>query len=310
MGAPKIRQLAFRALRLRQAPRHPPAGAGDAVPAESRGAGGSAPEADQPAAQFQPPPKVRRGAGPGVGAPLLAPLVTLALAAAAQVVVRTAAHGPAVTGRSVVIASVAERVQAGDVFTDSRGAGVLTAPPLYPLLLAAGGAAGLTTADAARVVNAAAVGALVLVAGVWLARNIRSRLLAGGGAAALTVCGPVAHFGASSHGGVVFALFALLALTQLAGARDARSRLLAAVFAMLAAATEFAGATLIIAGVAIFLWQRPGARASRAAPEEGCGPLAGQTPRRRANWRAATLLAFRNGAVLRRTTLRRSGGAP
>ena len=204
---------------------------------------------------------------------------------------RTAAHGPAVTGHSVVIASVAERVQAGDVFTDSRGAGVLTAPPLYPLLLAAGGVAGLTTADAARVLNAAAVGALVLVAGVWLARNIRSRLLAGGAAAALTVCGPVAHFGASSHGGVVFALFALLALTQLAGARDARSRLLAAVFAMLAAATEFAGATLIIAGVAIILWQRPGARASRAAPEEGCGPLAGQTPRRRANWRAAALFA-------------------
>ena len=290
MGAPKIRQPAFRALRLRQAPRHPPAGAGDAVPAESRGAGGAAPEADQPAAQFQPPPKVRRGAGPGVGAPLLALLVALALAAAAQVVVRTAAHGPAVTGPSVVVAAVAERIRAGDGFTDSR-ADVLTPPPLYPLLLAAGGVAGLTTADAARVVNAAAVGALVLVAGVWLARNIRSRLLAGGSAAALTVCGPVAHFGASLHGGALFALFALLALTQLARARHVRSRLLAAVFAMLAAATEFAGATLIIAGGAVILWQRPGACVSRAAPEEGCGPLAGQTPRRRTNWRAAALFA-------------------
>ena len=224
-------------------------------------------------------------------APFAGLLIAIAVVAAAQVVVRTAAHGPAVTGNSVIIVAIAEHLHAGNGLTDLRGRGLLAAPPLYPGLLAAGSlVAGLTTADVARMVNAAAVGALALVAGVWLAGNIRSRLLAAGTATVLTVCGPVAHFAASLHSGVLFALFAVLALTQLTQTPNApKHPHRAALFTMLAAATEFAGVTLIITGVMIVLLRSSSVRGAERALEGDTGALRRLARTSAANWRAAAL---------------------
>ena len=67
---------------------------------------------------------------------------------------------------------------AGEGWQDSFGRPLVGWPPLFPLLLAAGGWVGIEPFAAGRLLNAAAFGLTILAAGNYLRSNLRSRGLA------------------------------------------------------------------------------------------------------------------------------------
>ena len=144
-------------------------------------------------------------------------------------------------------------------------------PPLYPILLAAGGFFVADPHDVAAPLNAVVFGLTVFVAGRWLRQRIRSRFLFVWGCLALALALPLTHLASWAVSEPAFILFALLALFRAeAHLRDGgRSSLAwAALFTALACLTRYPGVTVIVAIVAALLLQRgrpAGERLRRAA---------------------------------------------
>ncbi len=196
-------------------------------------------------------------------------VIVMAVLGAAHVLVRTSTYGAALSGDAVSYLSAAENLMAGKGLQDFRGTGLLQWPPLFPLLLAAIGLAGIEPLDAGRLVNVAACGLIILVSGLWLRRSLRSPLLAMGAVLALSTSYPLGYFSSFIITEAIFVLFTLLALMQMEtfSNRTVRWRhlVLAALFTALAALTRYAGIAVIVTGILMLLLCREGGRGPLAA---------------------------------------------
>ena len=183
-------------------------------------------------------------------------IVVLAGLGTAHILVRTAPYGVAVNADTTTFLSTALNFLAGEGWQDFAGAPLVGWPPLFPLLLAAGGWIGIEPLAAGRWINATAFGLTILAAGVYLRSQLRSQWLVLAATATLAASLPLTHFASYCITEPVFVLFTLLALIQWASflQRGGRTPLWwAAVFTALAALTRYPGAALIGTGVLLLL---------------------------------------------------------
>ena len=199
-------------------------------------------------------------------------LVAVAVLGGGLVLARGAADGVRLLPDSIDYIAAARNLVAGE------GLGRLPDgqpydlwPPLYPVLLAAGGFFVADPHDVAGPLNAVVFGLTVFVAGRWLRQRIRSRFLFAWGCLALALALPLTHLASWAVSEPPFILFALLALFRAeAHLRDGgRSPLAWAVlFTALACLTRYSGVAVLVAVTAALLLQRgrpPGERLKRAA---------------------------------------------
>ena len=206
--------------------------------------------------------------------------VLLAVLGAAHILLRTSVYGAAIGADSVAYLSIVENLLAGHGLQDYRGVAFLPWPPGFPLLLAGvATGAGIEPSEAARLVNAAAFGLSILLAGLWLRRTLGSPVLAAGMCLIVATSYYLSHAASYVMTEATFILFTLLALMRMEcfssrGApasaveappatplmrmerfanRGAPGLVLAAAFSGLAASTRYAGGALIITGVLLLL---------------------------------------------------------
>ena len=175
---------------------------------------------------------------------------------AAHILVRTATYGLAATRDSSILLSTAMNFLAGEGWQDFAGSPVIGWPPLFPLLLVAGGWIGIEPAEAGRWVNATAFGLTILVAGGWLRSKLRSQWLVLAATATIAASLPLSELASRFLTEPLFCLFTLLALIQLAAFLERRTDAplrWAAVCTALAALTRWPSVVLIGTGV-LLLW--------------------------------------------------------
>ncbi len=186
-------------------------------------------------------------------------IVVLAGLGTAHILVRTATYGPAVGPDSAGFLSMAINFLAGEGWQIFTGTSIVTWPPLFPLLLAAGGWIGIEPLEAGRLLNATAFGLTILAAGSWLRSNLRSRGLVLAATGTIAASLPLSELASSLFTDSLFALFTLLALIQLASFLQRGGRMplyWAVVFTALAAVTRYPGVVLIGTGVLLLLGRR------------------------------------------------------
>ena len=174
----------------------------------------------------------------------------------AHILVRTATYGAAATRDSSIVLSTAMNVLAGEGWRDFSGFSIIGWPPLFPLLLMAGGWVGIEPVAMGRFVNAIAFGLTILVAGCWLHSNLRSRGLALAATATIAASLPLSELASRFLTEPLFCLFALLALIQLASFLERRTDAplyWAAACTALAGLTRWPGVVLVGTGV-LLLW--------------------------------------------------------
>ena len=201
------------------------------------------------------------------------PLLALAALGVTHILVRTASHGAAIGADSVTYLSAAENLLAGHGLEDFRG----HSPPqwawLFPLLVAAVAAiADVEAAAAARLINATAFGAIILLAGTWFRRAIPSPALATGATLVVATSHHLSHSASYVMTEATFIAFTLFAIMRMDAMRTGRmghtALAVAALGAGLAAATRYAGVAVILTGALLLLWARAytlGDRLRRAA---------------------------------------------
>ena len=183
-------------------------------------------------------------------------IVLLAGLGTAHILVRTATYGVALHGDAIVFLSTAINFLAGEGWRDFTGRPLTVQPPLFPLLLAAGGWLGMDPLAAVRWGNAIAFGLTILVAGGWLRANLQAQWLVLAATLIVAASLPLSRWALTFLADFLFAALTLLALVQLAAfltRRTAASLGWAAVFTALAALTRYAGVVLIGTGVLLLL---------------------------------------------------------
>ena len=186
-------------------------------------------------------------------------IVFLAGLGTAHILVRTATYGAVPRTGSIDFLSTALNFLAGEGWRDSGGSPLVLWPPLFPLLLVASGWVGIDPLTAGRWVNATAFGLTILAAGCWLRSQLRSRWLVLTATATLAASLPLSHWAAHLMTELLFVLFTLLALIELAtflNRKTAAPLWWAAVFTALAAITRYPGMVLIGTGVLVLLVRR------------------------------------------------------
>ena len=183
-------------------------------------------------------------------------IVVLAGLGTAHILVRTATYGTAVRRDSTFFLSTALNFLAGEGWQDFTGRPMVLWPPLFPLLLAAGGWVGIEPLEVGRWANTAAFGLTILAAGCWLRSNLRSQWLVLAATAILVASLPLSRWASHFMTDSLFVLLTLLALMQLASFLNRKTDaplVGAAVCTALAALSRYAGVALIGTGVLILL---------------------------------------------------------
>ena len=186
-------------------------------------------------------------------------LAGIAALGVAHILVRTSVFGVTINADGVLYLSTAESLIVGEGLRTYSDNLFLLWPPLYPLLLAAIGFFGADVAEAGRLLNATALGAIAFLVGLWLITELRHRMLALGAAASIAVSLPLCHVSSYLITEPLFCLFILLALMHLHSFlnRSGKAALaLSILFAGLVAATRYIGGIIIIAGVLMLLFRR------------------------------------------------------
>jgi len=204
---------------------------------------------------------------PVAGAAVLAVALTLRV---------TSRFGAGAEPDTVTYLAAARHLRAGHGFADIGGEPLTLFPPLFPAAVAALEWLGLAGLSAARFLNAAMFGVLVVLAGVWARRISGSATVAGVVAGVTAISTPMvsmASWALSEPVGIVAVVACLLLLTETLraapGGRWATGRAAAgwAAAAGLAAAlsclTRYASVVLFPVGIAVLL-AGPGGRAARA----------------------------------------------
>ncbi len=188
-------------------------------------------------------------------------MVGLAVPAAAAMAAVTVATGKGlyVSPDSVFYVGTARSLLGGAGFRSPPGLQPLGHfPPLFTVVIAAVGRLGLDPLDAARVVNIAVLGAIVVLVGLVLGALTGSLPAALLGATLTAVAVDVLTLSAAALSEPLFVLLALAGLVVLAGYLDRRRpAVLAAASALVALAvlTRYVGVALVGAGVAMLLWR-------------------------------------------------------
>ena len=185
-------------------------------------------------------------------------LVLLALAGAGLVFALHGGRGVLLDWDSVNYISVADSLLAGEGFRQFNGLVYRDWPPLYPLLLAGPGLAGVDPYQWAGWLSALAFALTIFLAGQWLRRRLTSRWLLVWGCLAIALAYPLARQAAFALTETIFILFALLALRAaerfLEGERRA-ALLWAALFTGLALLTRYLGVSLVVAIILLLALQ-------------------------------------------------------
>ena len=187
------------------------------------------------------------------------PLAVIALLATAHLLIRTSTYGVAINADAVTYISTAESLINGEGLRTFSNGKYVNWPPAFPLLLATIGVFGFDLTEAGRLLNAAMLGLVVFLVGLWLHRSLRYRPLALLGAVSMATSLPLCHVSSYLISEPAFILFILLALTTLARFLNGggRAAFVAAIaFAGLAATTRYLGAMVIVAGVLMLLFRR------------------------------------------------------
>lgn len=133
-------------------------------------------------------------------------------------------------------------------------------PPGYPILLALASLFIFDPLDAAGPLNAAAFGLTIFISGHWLRQCVQSRLLVVLGCLAVLVSSPVVWVASFAWSEMPFILLTTLALFQgdnyLRSGKKRSSLIWAGVFTALAFLTRYAGVTILMALLPLFLLQR------------------------------------------------------
>ena len=192
-------------------------------------------------------------------------IAAIALLGAGLALARAYLWGPALFWDSVNYIEVARNLLAGDGFTQPawylfRADAYALWPPLYPLLLAAGGLGAADPYDVAGPLGAVAFGLTILVAGRWMASRLESRSLVVWACLAVALSVPLSRMASAALSEMPFILFTVLVLARSDAflKTGSRSALLWAItFAALACLTRYIGVVLIPA-VALLPFLRGG----------------------------------------------------
>ncbi len=200
-----------------------------------------------------------------------APPAAFGLLGAGLVLAREATYGVVLHWDSINYVGVARSLAAGDGFAQFNGGTYTAWPPLYPLLLAVPGAAGIDPLDAAGPINAALAGLAIFAGARWLSRRLESRFLALWGGLALALAPPLAWMASWAMSEPLFILLTLLALMRAEAhlrEGDASALRQAAALTALACLTRWAGVAIVLAVAHLLVLQPGGAlppRLRRAA---------------------------------------------
>ncbi len=172
-------------------------------------------------------------------------------AAFALVLVASSKYGLGADPDSVAYLSAADNVLAGRGLTLYDGTPFLSWPPLYPWLLAALSAVGLTTREAARYLHAVILAGIVLLYGRWLARHLRNTGLFVIGLLAILLARPLVFVSVFILSEPLFLMLVMGLLSILASPSPTlrlRSLIAASLVAGAAVMTRYVGAAAILAG--------------------------------------------------------------
>ena len=199
---------------------------------------------------------------------------------AGLVLARQVGYGVGLSWDSVNYIGVARNLLAGEGFVELTGRAYSFWAPLYPLLLAAGGAVGIDPQAGAGPLNAAVFGAVVIVSGLWLRDRLESRSLAVVGVLGIALSLPLAWAASHALATMALALFTLLALIHAERflARGGRGALVwAGAFSALAWLAHYTGGALLLA-VAGLILLRPGRSFGAKARQCAAYGLIGAAP--------------------------------
>jgi hypothetical protein len=186
-------------------------------------------------------------------------LVLASLLGAAAVLASVSLYGPGLTHDSAAYMYAAESLLKGEGFQYfGYPSPFIQWPPLYPLLLAAGWAIGLSPLPFSGAVNAVAHGLIIFIAGRWLFSNLKNKYLAAMIIAGLVFSLPLIQVSRYLWTETLFVLFTLAAYLQLGKyleKRALRCLISAGVFSALACLDRYMGVTLVITA-ALFLFFR------------------------------------------------------
>ena len=183
-------------------------------------------------------------------------LVGLAVVAAGLMLLRQVNYGIGLEADSIGYLSAARNLAAGDGLVMASGWPLALWSPLFPVLTALPGFFGLDALPAASLVNAAAIGGLVFVAGWRLRRSGGAMLPTVWGTLAVLLSIPVNQQGYQAVSEPVFLLFTMLALAQAERFLDDGKRgalVWAGVFTALACLARYIGVSIIITVVLLLL---------------------------------------------------------
>jgi hypothetical protein len=209
-----------------------------------------------------------------------APVAGAAAVAVALTLIATARYGPGAEPDSVTYLAAARHLRAGHGFADIDGTPLTLFPPVFPAAVAALEWLGLGPLPAARFLNAACFGLLVVLAAVWARRITGSPAVGTAVAVVVALAAPMVAMASTALSepiGVVLVVACLLLLTEALGtdergtggpagpARGGGSRIVmaAGLAAGLACLTRYASVVLFPVGAGVLL-ARPGRWAGRA----------------------------------------------
>ena len=195
-------------------------------------------------------------AGTDAGGKYLLLLIALSVLAALLLLLRQINYGIGLEPDSIGYLSAARNLAAGNGLVMASEVPLGVWAPLFPVLAAVPGFWGLDALPAASLVNAAAIGGLVFVAGWRLRRSCGATLPALWGTLAVMLSIPINRQGYQAVSEPVFLLFTILALAESERFLDDGRRaalVWAGLFTALACLTRYIGIAVIITVVLLLL---------------------------------------------------------
>lgn len=192
----------------------------------------------------------------------LAFVLICSAAAAFAVVITGAKYGPGTTHDSAAYMYAAQSLLNSEGFQYfGYPSPFIQWPPLYPLLLALGELAGLTSRLASMLLNSLAFALTVFIAGRWMLQTFKNAILSIGGTLLLLLSVPLLQVSEYFWTEILFVLFFLLLYINLEHFfrhGNYGSLALAALFSALACIDRYAGVTIVAAACLFLLFSKKG----------------------------------------------------